>query len=116
MCLENAPFGNSVYDFVRMSKNSLMKKFCLGDGGEKKFERRGWKSYGVKDKLASMRTKNYMEEKPKEEEKPNPLDEKNTIETIVSNRPESKMELCDKKNVGEDDKIKKVWLVLEVPK
>ena len=49
-----------------------------------------------------MRKKNYMEEKPKEEEKPNPLDKKNTIETIVSNQPENKIELYDKKNVGED--------------
>ena len=43
-----------------------------------------------------MRKKNYMEEKP------NPLEEKNTIETIVSNQPENKIELYDKKNVGED--------------
>ena len=39
VCLENAPFGDSVYgNFVRMSKNSQMKKLDLGGGKGKKFE------------------------------------------------------------------------------
>ena len=51
-----------------------MKKLDLDGGKGKKFEWQKSKSYRIKDKLASMRSKKYMEKKPKEEEKPNPLD------------------------------------------
>ena len=71
---ENANFDNSVYgNFVRISKKSSTKKLDLNVGKGKKFERQ-------KSKL-------------KEEEKLNPLDKKNTIETIISNQPENIIEL-----------------------
>ena len=98
--LEKARFGNSVYgNFVKQSRKSLMKRVGLDEGQKKKFERQESKSFrpkGIKDILVSRRSKKYPEEKPKEEEKPNPLDEKNTIETIVSNQPENTIEVEDK--------------------
>ena len=94
--IENARLG-AYGNFVRMSKNSLMKKIDLDDGKVKKFERQKSKSYRLKDKLLNVPSKKYMDVKPKEEEKPNPLDEKNTIETIVSNQHENTIVLEDKK-------------------